>query len=119
MSFIKRAKILATRVYEFFKGGDIHTIANSPNKLVQRTNRTTFSDLRKSGIHQAFGEFVVHTPTVAIASFCCSAARRVAKPDLGKLSKTIKPSHHRGGGYLGEITVEGYLCSGVMVWWFY
>jgi hypothetical protein len=97
MSFIKRAKILATRVYEFFEGGDIDTIANSPDKLVQRTNRTTFSDLRKSGIHQAFGEFVVHTPTT---SSCCSAARRVAKPDLGKLSKTIKPSNHRSDGYL-------------------
>jgi hypothetical protein len=45
MSFVKRAKILATRVYEFFEGGDINTIANSPNKLVWRTNRTTFSDL--------------------------------------------------------------------------
>jgi hypothetical protein len=40
MSFIKRAKILATRVYEFFEGGDIDTIANSPDKLVWRTNRT-------------------------------------------------------------------------------
>jgi hypothetical protein len=65
MLFIKRAKILATRVYKFFEGGDIDTIANSPGKLVQRTNRTAFSDLGKSGIHQAFGEFVVHTPTVA------------------------------------------------------
>jgi hypothetical protein len=34
MSFIKRAKILATRVYEFFEGGDIDTIANSPDKPV-------------------------------------------------------------------------------------
>ena len=65
MSFIKGAKILATRVYEFFEGGNIDAIANSPDQLVWRTNRTTFSDLRKSGIHQAFGEFVVHTPTVA------------------------------------------------------
>jgi hypothetical protein len=52
MLFIKRAKILATRVYEFFEGGDIDTIANSPDKLVGRTHRTTFSDLWKSGIHQ-------------------------------------------------------------------
>ena len=95
MSFIKRAKILATRVYEFFEGGDIDTIANSPDNLIRRTNRTTFSDLRKSGIHQAFGEFVVHTPSVAITSSCCSGARRVAKPDLGKPSKTIKPSDRR------------------------
>jgi len=65
MLFIKRAKILATRVNEFFEGGDIDTIATSLDKLVQRTNRTTFSDLRKTGIHQTFGEFVVHTPTVA------------------------------------------------------
>src|SRR5262245_59521038 len=64
MSFINRAKILATRVYEFFEGGNIDTVANSPDKFVWRTNRTTFSDLRKSSIHQAFGEFVVHTPTV-------------------------------------------------------
>jgi hypothetical protein len=65
MLFIKRAKIPATRVYEFFEGRDIDTIAISPDKLVWRTNQSTFSDLRKSGIHQAFGEFVVHTPTVA------------------------------------------------------
>ena len=65
MSFIKSAKILATCAYEFFERGNIDTIANSPDKLVWRTNRTTFSNLRKSGIHQAFGEFVVHTPTVA------------------------------------------------------
>jgi hypothetical protein len=32
MSFIKRAKILATCVYEFFEGGNIDTIANSPDK---------------------------------------------------------------------------------------
>jgi len=51
MPFIKRAKILATRVYEFFEGGNIDTIANSPDKLLWRTNRTTFSDLRTSGMH--------------------------------------------------------------------
>ena len=34
VSFIKRAKILATRVYEFFEGGNIDTIANSPDKLI-------------------------------------------------------------------------------------
>jgi len=66
MSFIKRAKIVSTRVYEFFEGGDIDTIATSPDKLFQRTNQTTFSDLRKPGIHQALGEFVVHTPAVAL-----------------------------------------------------
>lgn len=66
MSFIKRAKILATRVYEFFEGGNVDTIANSPDKLVWRTNRTTFSDLRKSSIHQAFCEFVVHTPRLVV-----------------------------------------------------
>jgi hypothetical protein len=43
MSFIKRTKILAARVYEFFEGGYIDTIANSPDKLVWRTDRTTFS----------------------------------------------------------------------------
>jgi len=62
MLFIKRTKILSTRLYEFFEGGDIDTIAASPDKLVKRTNQATFSDLRKSGIHQAFGEVVVHTP---------------------------------------------------------
>ena len=62
MLFIKRDKILATRFYEFFEGGDIDTIATSPDKLIQRTNQATFSDLRKSRIHQAFGEVVVHTP---------------------------------------------------------
>ena len=51
MLFIKRAKILSTRLYEFFEGGGIDVIAASPNKLVQRTNQATFSDLRKSGIH--------------------------------------------------------------------
>ena len=66
MLFIKRAKILSTRLYEFFEGGNIDTIATSPDKLVRRTNQATFSDLRKSGIHQAFGEFVVHTCIVAV-----------------------------------------------------
>ena len=66
MLFIKRAKILSTCLYEFFEGGDIDTIATSPDKLVRRTNQATFSDLRKSGIHQAFGEFVVHTCIVAV-----------------------------------------------------
>ena len=61
MLFIKRAKILSTRLYEFFEGGDIDAIATSPDKLVHRTNQAAFSDLRKSGIHQAFGEVVVHT----------------------------------------------------------
>ena len=51
MLFIKRAKILSTRLYEFFEGGGIDAIAASPNKLVQRTNQATFSDLLKSGIH--------------------------------------------------------------------
>ena len=64
MLFIKRAKILSTSLYEFFECGDIDTIATSPDKLVKRTNQATFSDLRKSGIHQTFGEFVVHSPTV-------------------------------------------------------
>ncbi len=60
MLFIKRAKILSTRLYEFFERGGIDAIATSPDKLVRRTNQATFSDLRKSGIHQAFGEVVVH-----------------------------------------------------------
>jgi hypothetical protein len=42
MSFIKGAKIL---VYEFFEGGNIDTIANSPDQLVWRTNRTAFSEM--------------------------------------------------------------------------
>ena len=66
MLFIKRAKILSTRLYEFFEGGNINTIVTSPDELVRRTNQATFSDLRKSGIHQAFGEFVVHTCIVAV-----------------------------------------------------
>ena len=61
MLFLKRAKTLPTRLYEFFESGDIDAIATSPDKLVQRTNQVAFSDLRKSGIHQAFGEVVVHT----------------------------------------------------------
>src|SRR5262245_9855555 len=65
MPFIQIAKIHSTRFYEFFEGGNIDTIATSPDKLVRRTNQTSFSDLRKSGIHKAFGEFVVHTQTVA------------------------------------------------------
>jgi len=59
MLVIKRAKVLSTPLYEFFEDGDIDTISTSPDKLVQRTNQPTFSDLRKSGIHQAFGEVVV------------------------------------------------------------
>jgi hypothetical protein len=66
MPFIERVKILATRLYGFFEGGNIHTIATSPDKLLRRTNQATFSDLRKSGIHKAFGEFVVHTRLVAL-----------------------------------------------------
>ena len=49
MLFFKRAKILSTRLYEFFESGDIDTIAASPDELVKRTNQATFSDLRKSG----------------------------------------------------------------------
>jgi hypothetical protein len=66
MLFIKRAKIVSTRFYEFFEGGNIDTIATSPDKLARRTNQATFSDLRKSGIHKAFGEFVVHKRTVLV-----------------------------------------------------
>ena len=59
--FIKRAKILSTSLYELFEGGDIDAIATSPDKLVHRTNQAAFSGLRKSGVHQAFSEVVVHT----------------------------------------------------------
>ena len=75
--FIKRAKILSTRLDEFFQGGHINTIGTSPDKLVRRTNQATFSDLRKSGIHQAFGEFVIHTCIVAVLP------RRVEKAASG------------------------------------
>jgi hypothetical protein len=92
MLFMKRDKILSTRLYEFFEGGDIDTIATSPDKLVQRTNQATFSDLRKFGIHQAFGEFVVHTVIVAPQALASVLHRRVAKADIGKPSITIK--HH-------------------------
>ena len=85
MLFIKRAKILSTRLYEFFEGGNINTIATSPDKLVRRTNQATFSDLRKSGIHQAFGEFVVHTCIVAVLP------RRVEKAASGF---HLLPSRH-------------------------
>ena len=80
MVLIKRPKIIATRVYEFFEGGDLI-----------RQNRTTFSDLRKSGIHQAFGEFVIHTPTVAAQALaeCCAASCQVRPHNP---YKTIKPS---------------------------
>ena len=77
MPFFKRAKILSTRLYEFFEGGNIDTIATSPDKLVRRTNQATFSDLRKSGIHKAFGEFVVHTRTVAPQVLASVLSRRV------------------------------------------
>jgi hypothetical protein len=90
---VKRAKILATRVYKFFEGGDIDSIANSPDKLVQRTNRTTFSDLGKSGIHQAFGEFVVHTPTVASQALSAVLRRelQVRRWQAVQNHKTISP----------------------------
>ena len=74
MLFIKRAKILSTRLDEFFQGGHINTIGTSPDKLVRRTNQATFSDLRKSGIHQAFGEFVVHPPSVPPQAFASVGA---------------------------------------------
>jgi hypothetical protein len=61
--FIKGAKILSTRLYEFFESGNIDAIVT--DKFVRRTNQATFSGLRKSGIHQAFGKFVVHPPSVA------------------------------------------------------
>jgi hypothetical protein len=59
--------------------GTLGTIANSPDKLVWRTNRTTFSDLRKSSIHQAFGEFVVHTFIVAPQDLGAVRAEAVAR----------------------------------------
>ena len=68
--FMKRAKIHSTLLYEFFEGGNIDTITTSPDKLVRRTNQATFSDLRKSGIHKAFGEFVVHTRDCSTTSSC-------------------------------------------------
>jgi len=88
MLFIKRTKILATCAYEFFEGGNIDTIANSPDKFVWRTNRTTFSNLRKSGIHQAFGEFVVHTPTVA-----SQALAAVLRGELPSQTLASRPNH--------------------------
>ena len=69
MLFIKRAKILSTRLDEFFEGGDIDAIATSPDKLVHRANQAAFSDLRKSGIHQACSEVVVHT--ICNRDDCC------------------------------------------------
>ena len=74
MLLIKRAKIHSTRLYKFFEGGYIDTIVTTPDKLVRRTNQATFSDLRKSGVHKTFGEFVVHTRTVAPQAFA-SASR--------------------------------------------
>ena len=82
MLFMKRDKILSTRLYEFFEGGDIDTIATSPDKLVQRTNQATFSGLRKSGIHQAFGEFVVHTHIVASPALASVLPRELPKQTL-------------------------------------
>ena len=84
MLFMKRDKNLSTRLYEFFEGGDIDTIATSPDKLVQRTNQATFSDLLKSGIHQVFGEFVVDTPIVAPQALASVLPRRVAKADISE-----------------------------------
>ncbi len=34
MLFFKRAKILSTRLYEFFEGGDVDSIATPPHKLI-------------------------------------------------------------------------------------
>jgi hypothetical protein len=93
---VKRAKILAACVYEFFEGGNIDTIANSPDKLVWRTNRTTFSDLGKSSIHQVSGEFVVHTPTVAPQALAAVRGELLAR----RAAQTIKPSNHPSDGYL-------------------
>src|SRR5215510_14173865 len=102
MSFIKRAKILATRVYEFFEGGNIDTIANSPDKFVWRTNRTTFSDLRKSSIHQASGEFVVHTRTVAPRALAAVRGEFLSQT----LATCPKPSHHPSDGYVARSRVQ-------------
>jgi hypothetical protein len=56
--------------------------------------------LGKPGIHRAFSEFVVHTPTVASRALAAVGTRRVAEPDLGKPSKTIKPSNDPSDAYL-------------------
>ena len=77
MLFIKRAKIHSTRLYKFIEGGNIDTIATSPDKLAGRTNQATVSDLRKSGIHKVFGEFVIHTRTVAPQVLASVLPRRV------------------------------------------
>jgi hypothetical protein len=92
MLLIKTAKILSTRLYEFFEGGNIDTIATSPDKLVRRTNQATFSDLRKSGIRKAFGEFVVHTRTVAPQVLASVLPRRVETAASGFHLFTFVPS---------------------------
>jgi len=90
MLFIKCAEILSACLYEFFEGGNIDTIASSPDKFVRRTNEATFSDLRKSGIHKAFGEFVVHTRTVAPQVLAYVLRRRV---EAATSSFTFLPSY--------------------------
>jgi len=51
MLFIKRAKILSTRLYEFFEGGDIDAIATSPDKLCSSDQSSClfrFAEIRHS-----------------------------------------------------------------------
>jgi len=43
MLFIKGAKILSTRLYEFFEGGDIDPIATLPDKLVWRSGDRVYA----------------------------------------------------------------------------
>jgi hypothetical protein len=104
MLFIERTKIIATRVYEFFEGGNVDTIANSPHKFVWRTNRSAFSELRKSSIHQASGEFVVHTPTVAPQTLAAVRASELLSQTLASRPnhKIIKSSERR---YLKQVIV--------------
>jgi hypothetical protein len=68
MVFIERAKIRSTRLYEFFEGGYIDTIATSPDQLVRRTNQVTFSGLRSSTRGFTFGSGSERTPSFSSAA---------------------------------------------------
>jgi hypothetical protein len=80
MTFVKRAKILATRVYEFFEGGNIDHRSEKVVRLVRQTSLSS--------------------------SLLQCAARCQVRP--WQAVQTVKPSHHPDAGYLNEVTVRSF-----------
>ena len=60
MLFIKRAKILSTRLYEFFEGGCVNPIPCPRDYCIGIKKPATVPLLGKTCIFQIMGEGVVH-----------------------------------------------------------